>query len=291
MNQHLDPKATVAASAASTMNGRLGSFHLEFRRNGHRTRIGRQFVSYPFHMTRPFDLDKDIQHLLTVYQQSSSGGLYRADNLSSKYTIGNQAAAHVTTQAATMVHNCYGEPALQTLEIDAGEDSFFAFTPDPMVLFPGAASQTRTHVNLSNKAAVLLTESFDRHDPTASNKIFDQICSHMDVRNDAGKLLLRDRFALKGADLVSQSSPVGPWRIVTNGLILGDLSRLPSLANLNDIGQTEGAILGVSSLPNGAGWGVRCLAKSATASRSVCDQLLRICAEAALGASPALRRK
>lgn len=291
MNQHLDPATTKAVCADSAMNGRLGSFHLEFRRNGHRTRIGRQFVSYPFHMTRPFDLDQDIQHLLTVYQQSSSGGLYRADNLSSKYTIGKQAAAHVTTQAATMVHNCYGEPAVQTLEIDAGEDSFFAFTPDPMVLFPGASSQTRTHIKMSSKATVLLTESFDRHDPTASNKVFDRISSHMDVRDEAGKLLLRDLFSVDGVDLVSKSSPAGTWRIVTNGLILGDLGCLPSPASLNDIGRTKGAILGVSSLPNGAGWGVRCLAKSATAARSVCDQLLHICAESALGAVPALRRK
>lgn len=291
MNQHLDPKIAQAVSSADSRNGRLGSFNLEFRRHGNRTRIGQQFVSYPFHMTRAFDLDADIPELLTVYQQSSSGGLYRADNLYSKYTVGKDAAAHVTTQAATMVHNCYEEPAVQNVEVNAGNNSFFAFTPDPLVMFPGAASETHTRINLCEGAVVLLTESFDRHDPTASNKIFDQVSSNMEVRDANGLLLLRDRFSVNGLDFVSESSPVGQWRIVTNCLILGDIDLLPSQTNLDGIGQTEGAILGVSSLPNNAGLGVRCLANSATASRSVCDQLFRVCAELVMGASPASRRK
>ncbi len=289
MNQHLDPDA--ARAAANIVDRRQGSFHLEFSRHGDRTRIGQQYVSYPFHMTRPFDLDRTIPQLLTVYQQSSSGGLYRADNLSSKYTIGQRAAAHVTTQAATMVHDCYGEPACQALQIQADADSFFAFTPDPMVLFPGAASETVTHITMSPTSVVLLTESFDRHDPTASSRIFDRITSTTTVHDQSGNLLLRDRFTVAGTDFVSQASPTGAWRIVTNCLILGIPDRLPLQTDLAAIGPTEDAILGVSRLPNNAGLSIRCLANTATAARHICDQLFKACAESALGAAPEIRRK
>lgn len=289
MNRHFDPGA--AQATANTGNGRQGSFHLEFSRHGERTRIGQQYVSYPFHMTRPFDLDRKIPQLLTVYQQSSSGGLYRADNLSSRFIINKRAAAHVTTQAATMVHDCYGEPACQVLQIEADADSFFAFTPDPMVLFPGAASETVTQIAMSATSVVLFTESFDQHDPTGQSRIFDRITSTTNVRNQNGDLLLRDRFTVAGTELASRASPAGGWRIVTNCLLLGDPDRLPLQTDLAAIGATGDAILGVSALPNQAGWSIRCLANTATATRLVCDHLFRACAEAALGAAPEIRRK
>src|SRR5690625_4073494 len=87
-----------------------GRMELEFLRHGSETRLGRQFVSYPFHMTRPFSLDPDIPELITLYQQSSSGGLYRAERLESSFTLEVGSACHVTTQSATVIHDCQDMP-------------------------------------------------------------------------------------------------------------------------------------------------------------------------------------
>ena len=65
-------------------------FDLSFGRHGERTIIERQYVSYPFHLTRPFALDPDIPALTTVYQQSSSGGVYRSDRLTSQIKMGRE---------------------------------------------------------------------------------------------------------------------------------------------------------------------------------------------------------
>lgn len=114
---------------APALGTRHGRFDLEFRYDGKRGLIGRQFVSYPFHFTRPFALDREIPSLLTVYQQSSSGGLYRADRLTSHVEMRPGAGAHITTQAATVVHDCQGLAASQTVRIVAEAGSFSPIPP------------------------------------------------------------------------------------------------------------------------------------------------------------------
>lgn len=73
---------------------RRSRFDLSFGRHGEHTILERQYVSYPFHLTRPFALDPHIPALTTVYQQSSSGGVYRSDCLTSHIKMGPDGSAH-----------------------------------------------------------------------------------------------------------------------------------------------------------------------------------------------------
>lgn len=270
---------------------RGGRFELAFLRHGARTMIGRQFVSYPFHLTRPFALDADIPSLLTVYQQSSSGGLYRAEHLTCRYDVGPGAAAHVTTQAATIIHDCYGRPATQTMDVGLSEGAFLALTPDPMVLFPGASCTNRLQARLAPRAVLLLADSFALHDPQGKSRPFDRFASDVVVSDALGRLLVRDSFQVAGEVLNGSASPLGNWPIVASFLLLGDPSRLPAKEELVSATQNDRAIAGVTALPNAAGLGIRCLAADAVALRRVGERIFSICVRAAFGCSPAPRRK
>jgi len=270
---------------------RTGRFELCFSRHGARTHIGRQFVSYPFHFTRPFALDHAIPSLLTVYQQSSSGGLYRAEQLSSRYELGPNAAAHITTQAATIVHDCHGQPACQHSEVIMEEGAFLALTPDPLVLFPGAACENTLTARLAPGAALLLADAFASHDPDDHARPFDRLGSHVRIEDRSGRLLARDCFRIDGAALSGEASPIGGWRVVANYMLLGDCAVLPSRQTLTDSLDLADCVSGVSELPNGIGWAIRCLAANAIAARAVSERLFALSVEAAFGASPALRRK
>jgi urease accessory protein len=289
MMQHWrpDPVSHNAAMAGA----RHGRFDLEFRRDGDRSCIGRQYVSYPFHLTRPFALDPKIPTLLTVYQQSSSGGLYRADRLTSRLELKPGAGAHVTTQAATVVHDCKGQPATQTVAIEAGTRSFLAYTPDPLILFPGAALRSALSVRLGEGAVVLLQDAFATHDPADGGRMFDTLASDIVVTDGTGKTLVLDRFSLRGTELGGDAAPVGRWRVVSSFMLLGPVDRLPDRERLAPIEQVAGAIVGISSLPNAAGWCVRCLADNAIAARAVSDRIFNVCVMAAFGIAPAPRRK
>jgi urease accessory protein len=283
---------TVHPFIPARTGGHDGRFDLSFHCVGTRTRIGRQYISYPFHLTRPFALDADIPALATVYQQSASGGLYRDDKLSSRLELSPGTAVHLTTQAATLVHDCRGHPARQSLEAIVGENAFLALTPDPLVLFPGASLASQTSLRLSCGAAVLQSDAFACHDPSAAGRIFDRYASDLLVLDaPTGRTLLRDRFTIAGIDLIGRGSPVGAWRIAASHLLLGPAARLPTREALFAATQAPETVAGVTLLPNSAGWGVRVLSNSAVAERSVAEALFSAAVASALGARPALRRK
>jgi urease accessory protein len=65
--------------------------------------LRRQRVPYPFHATRTFYLDQSRPDLATLY-----------------------------------MHRTHGLAVEQATHLDVGECAFAAFTPDPLVVFPGA---------------------------------------------------------------------------------------------------------------------------------------------------------
>jgi urease accessory protein len=271
--------------------GKAGRFELAFRRHGAETRIGRQFISYPFHLTRPFAFDPAIPSLTTVYQQSSSGGLYRAEQLTSRFDLDARSAAHVTTQAATVIHDCHGETAEVRTAIDLGEGAFLALTPDPLVLFPGAACASTVEAVLAPGAVLLLTDAFACHDPSGQRRLFERLDSDVSLRDRSGKLLVRDSFAITGAALAKSASPIGSWRAVSNFMLAGAPARFPAREALDGLCAMEGLVAGVTELPNKAGWGIRCLAADAIAARGFAERLFALCVKAAFGVLPAPRRK
>lgn len=285
------------APAPNAMLGRQqGRFELAFHMIGGRTRIGRQYVAYPFHLTRPFALDSEIPALITLYQQSSSGGLYRADRLESRLALSEGAAVHVTSQAATVVHDCRGERAEQRLDASLEAAAFLAWTPDPLVLFPGAALSSRIELRLQPSAVALASDAFALHDPSGCGRSFEAYCSDFAAIDAAsGRTLARDRFEIRGADLERRGSltgsPMGFWRLAASHFLLGPAERLPPRDKITTALDMPGLVAGLSALPNGAGFGIRVLAMSAVDERRLAERLFSLAVAATFGATPVPRRK
>jgi len=211
--------------------------------------------------------------------------------LQCRYEIGAEAAAHVTTQAATVVHDCYGEAADQTIEISVGQNALLALTPDPLVLFPGASFLGRIEARLAERAVLLLGDAFAVHDPAGCARPFDLVRSDVTVTSATGQVLVRDSYSVAGSSLIGPASPIGHWRVVSTYLLLGHPLRLPSREELGAVNDGMAAVVGVSALPNLAGWGVRCLAANAVAARGIADRIFSIFVSAGLGGNPTPRRK
>lgn len=291
MTVHSFARDTANFEPDTGLDARTGRFELAFNRHGEATRIGAQFVSYPFHFTRPFALDRAIPALLTAYQQSSSGGLYRGDVLRTRLTLGEQAAAHVTTQAASVVHDCKGRAAVLETEIEAGHGAFLAYTPDPLVLFPGACVDAHIALHMHENSVVLLQDAFSWHDPTEQGRPFERLQSSVTVRGLDDTLLVRERFSVTGDELSAAFTGSRNWQTVSNFLLLGPEERLPSRAQLQAEIRTDDALAGVSALPNGMGWCVRCLATHARAAHRTASALFHSAVLASFGTPPAPRRK
>ena len=95
-----------------------GKLELAFAADGNgRSYLQRQYASYPFHVCRALYQDRDHPGLATLYVQSCSGGIYEDDRLDLTLTTGQGAEAHVSTQAATVVHSMPSGSASQRMRI------------------------------------------------------------------------------------------------------------------------------------------------------------------------------
>ncbi|MGB3022584.1 MAG: urease accessory protein UreD, partial [Methyloceanibacter sp.] len=135
--------------AAAAVGRRLvsGRLELEFAAapDG-RTYLRRQFASYPFHVCRVQFQDRDIPDLATLYVQSCSGGVYEDDRLKLALAAGENAKAHVSTQAATVVHSMPTGRAEQIVRLDCAHGSYLEYLPDPQILFPGSSCRSAISV-------------------------------------------------------------------------------------------------------------------------------------------------
>ena len=263
---------------------------LRFALGGGRTALTAQRTPYPFHVTRVFHLDASRPELATLYLQSASGGLYRGDQLTLTLEFSPGAAAHVTTQAATIVHDTRESAAEQLTQVAVARDAVALFTPEPLVLFPGADVTSRTEIVLSAGATVIAMDGFACHDPAGKGRSFARFATSSVVRAKAG-LLLSDCGSIEGTAFAGSASPLGPYRAAGTLLVLGhNADRLDPAAVEVRVG-AAGCVAGLSRAPNDAGFAGRILAFDGGALRRGLEAAFAAVVESTLGFVPARRRK
>jgi urease accessory protein len=287
----IEPEQLSSAAEAS----------LHFSYGGGRTVLARQRVPYPFHATRPFYLDHARLDLATLYLQSAAGGLYRGDRVALSITADPHCAAHVTKQAATIVHRTHRFPIEQTTRLEVDDHAFLALTPDPLVLFPGAEISCATEITLAASGCAILTDGILHHDPErlgpksldpeGFGRPFGRYSNAVVVRDSAGRILLNDRGSITGEAMFAPSSPLGPYRTVGTVFVLGHGAERCDAELFDKRLAATGCVAGFSKLPNDAGIGSRVLAANGGALARGLEAAFAIAFEALIGMPPARRRK
>ncbi|KAB2538676.1 urease accessory protein UreD [Salipiger aestuarii] len=194
-------------SGAAISRGRPVRARLTFRDVAGRTHLMGQLTPHPFHITRPFRHPGDPQGMATLYLQSSSGGLYGDDDLGLSISLEPGAAAHVTTQASSVVHDARGRPgAVQDVQLDVRDGALLEYLPDPAILMSGSRLDNRVSARLEQGARLLMADAQLIHDPDGDGRAFDYLRNSVSIAGPGGPLML-DRFALSG----------GAWLTRTGG--------------------------------------------------------------------------
>jgi urease accessory protein len=273
------------------VSGRAVRAGLRFAHAAGRTVLREQYVPYPLHITRPFQLDRARPDLATLYLQSASGGLYRGDDIHLDLAVEAGAGVHLTTQAATLVHDTESRPARQAVHVRVEQGSFAAVTTDPLVLLPGADIAATTEAVVHPEGALILGDGFGLHDPLGVGRLFRRIRLETRISRPDGSLLLLDRGVIEPDDLGPQGA-LGGFRAAGTLLIVAGLPERDSLcARMEEAATVAGCLAGGTAMPNGAGLAVRLLATNGGALARGLDALFEIAAEAVLGFRPARRRK
>ena len=290
-----DGSGTRQAEASSGRGLVSGRLDLAFAADGDdRTYLQRQYASYPFHVCRVHYHDKDHPGLATLYVQSCSGGIYEDDRLDVTLSMAQGAEAHVSTQAATVVHSMPQGSAAQYVRIDCDVGSYLEYLPDPQILFPGSRCRSKIAVRLSGDAVALVSDSFLTHDPAGRDGRFVAYFSEILIEDQAGKTLAVDRLKIDGGAFAN-SCPGISGRYATQGtlIIAGlDLASRDLAGELDKTRLDRGeAVIGFSQLPNSAGLLVRVLAADGAALKFALHQAWCAARLALKGSIPVERRK
>jgi urease accessory protein len=269
--------------------GRDVEAHLAVDLAGGRSTLRRQHVGYPLHVTRGFYLDAARPDLLTLYLQSASGGLYAGDRLSLGLSVGANAAFHLTTQAATVVHDGRdtGSRQRQTLIVESG--AFCALASDPYVLFPGADLTLETSATVAEDAALFLADGFAVHDPRNTGRPFARFSSRQRILRPDVRLLLQDIGRISGEGW--RDGVVGGMAAAATVLVIAPPEKLPELSAMEQAADRLGCLAGASAAPNGAGQMMRILAPDGGTLARALEAAFHVASRAALGVDLARRRK
>ena len=258
-----------------------------------RSYIARQRVGYPFHITRPFHFDEAPAGVLTLYLQSVSGGIYQGEDLVMTCAAGAGSAAHVTTQAATIVHRMPAAPARQTVALKAADGALLEYLPDPLIMFPGARLTSVLEIEAAADATVIASESFAHHDPGGEDRRFDSFAAEMRIRDEGGRLLALERYDVEGERLAAGRGHLARWPAQGSFVVAhrGPENEAILAALRSALTTSDEFYGGASALPNEAGVGVRLLAKDGATLRRGLQAAWRAVRIALYGAPPAPRRK
>jgi urease accessory protein len=271
-----------------------GQARLVFARDGRgRSYLREQFASYPFHLCRPHRFEGDPPGMAAVYLQSSSGGIYQHDRLCLAIAAAERAQAHVTTQAATIVHGMSSGHAEQRVSIRAGAGCLLEYLPDPMILFPGSRLSCRLAVRADPGATVILGEAFFCHDPEGRHRAFDWLLNEISVEAGDSSLLARERYQVSGEAFAARTPGLSGGMPAEGCVhVIAPERGAPLLDALREaIMGIPGVQAGASELPNACGVWARVLARDGQALRRALASAWAAARRACTGQAPAPRRK
>jgi urease accessory protein len=281
-------------AGAATPAGAGLQASIEFARDASgRTFVSRQRVGYPFHLGRALRSPGDPAGMPTLYLQSCAGGMFDGDDLRLRIVAGEQASAHVTTGAATIVHSTDSLPACQVTELEADPGAYLEYLPDPSILFPRARLDSQVRVRLHPQATVIVGDSILLHDPRGGDGVFGWLKSETRIEDPEGRLLVCDRFQVEGGAMAKGLPGVTGVYAAQGSLFVA--TQAASAAALVDAMRAvlvqSGVHAGAGLLPNRTGAWARILAEDAAGLKAAMFAAWAAARELLTGSPPIQRRK
>ena len=233
-----------------------------------RTFLARQFVTYPFFLTKPFYLDETLPGMSSLILQSVSGGIYQDERIALSLTAGVGAQVHCTTQSATVVHSMTGKRvASQVVYLSAAEGAWVEYLPGPLILFPQANLRSAVQVVADASATVMIGDAFLMHDPAAQSCGFGSLFGEASFQRPDGQLLCLDRFKIDGGErTLGALGVMHHFQAQGTVWVLCPSSTPEMLAGLREaLNGVARLYAGASTLPGDAGVWARFLAGDAVA--------------------------
>ncbi|HEY3079969.1 MAG TPA: urease accessory protein UreD [Chloroflexota bacterium] len=263
------------------MDGARGTLEARFERRGRTTELASLGWRPPLQALRvlyPRGHDRAAELVVTTLGPGLLGG----DATRVRVVLGPGAHARVTTTGATRVMPARsGRPTIAAAELSVEAGGLLEWLPRPTIAQAGAAYRQTTRLELAPGAAALLAEVLVPGRLAAGELFaFAELDVALEVCRGDGAPLLTERLRLVPAE----RDPRALGWLPGANVVLASLFVLAPGRDLDALADRIAATLpgqaGVTALPNGAGWLVRALSRSATAAESALGPALALAGEA-----------
>lgn len=241
-------------------------------------RPGRSILAFserraPLLVQRALYCDEGLPEMPVVYIITNSGGILQGDRYLQEFAVARGAAAHLTTQAATKIHEMDANHATLDQTIDLEDDAYLEYLPDPVIPFRHARFLTRTRIRIAPTATLLYSEILIAgrlHYQSGESFAFDVFSSTVSAAGDHGRELFVEKFVIEPArSPASALGVMGDFQVFGNVLLLTPPRHADAIQEQTppEWNPEAGYVAGASRLPNDAGLLYKVLGHDSTAVR------------------------
>ena len=203
--------------------------------------------------------DEGMPDLPFVFIITNSGGVLQGDRYAIEIRVARDAFAHVTTQAATKIHEMDANHAIQTQEIVLEEGAYLELLPDQIIPYRRSRFLTRTRLEIHPTATLLYSEILicgRKYYRDGECFLFDLFSSTVHAERPDGSDLFTEKFVIEpGREDPRATGAMGGFDVFGNVILLTPrrhadaiLAQAPAVFDR----ETQCAA-GASRLPNDAG--------------------------------------
>lgn len=239
--------------------GKDAFLRLGFRRRGSRTVLTELNRRAPLLVQQALYWDEEMPELPCVPIISNSGGILQGDRYAIEIDLADGAEAHITTQAATKIHEMDANFASQTQEIVLAAGSYLEYLPHPVIPHKHARFVSRTRISIDPSATLLYSEILmPGRKYYGSGEVFayDLFSSSIRAERPDGKALFAEKFIIEPQVFdVGNVAVMGRFDVFANVLLLTPKSHAERVFEQVEpvIDVTRGWAAGLSRLPGEAG--------------------------------------
>lgn len=236
-----------------------GILELSFARRGDRSVLAHLYREAPLLVQQALYWDEHLPGLPCVYVITTSGCVLQGDRFDISIAVGDDAMAHVTTQAATKIHQMDMGFAAQSQRLALAENAYLELLPGPVIPHRHSRFVARTEAVVAGSATLLSAELLQpgrKHHNGGELFEYDLYSSALTVSRPDGTSLFCDKLVVEPwRHPVRQAGVMGGFDIVANVILVTPPRNAATIFEQVASGADAGAgcMAGASRLPNDAG--------------------------------------
>ncbi|MDR3621858.1 MAG: urease accessory protein UreD [Paludisphaera borealis] len=239
--------------------GKVALLRMRFERRGERSILAFLERRAPLIVQKALYCDEGMPDLPFVFIISNSGGVLQGDRYTIDVRVARDAFAHVTTQAATKIHEMDANYAMQVQDVVLEEGAYLELLPDQVIPFRRSRFLTRTRLEIHPTATLLYSEIL-----TCGRKyyrggecfVFDLFSSTVHAERPDGSDLFTEKFLIEpNREPPRAAGAMGDFDVFGNVILLTPkhhadriLAQVPAVFD-----RETRCAAGASRLPNDAG--------------------------------------